>query len=90
MTKLKVIFIILLIVVVAFSAGLFAYLSGIGAVDSDDTEDVTVTIPQGSGASAIVAILDDAGLVKNTTFAKINARIGGYNSLQANTYVFNP
>ena len=89
MTKLKVIFIILLIVVVAFSAGLFAYLSGIGAVDSDDTEDVTVTIPQGSGASAIVAILDDAGLVKNTTFAKINARIGGYNSLQANTYVFN-
>ena len=89
MTKLKVIFIILLIVVVAFSAGLFAYLSGIGAVDPDDTEDVTVTIPQGSGASAIVAMLDDAGLVKNTTFAKINARIGGYNSLQANTYVFN-
>ena len=89
MRKLKVLFVILLIVVVAFSAGLFAYLSGIGAVDSDDTENITVTIPQGSGASAIVGILDDAGLVKNTTFAKINARIGGYDSLQANTYVFN-
>ena len=89
MSKLKVLFIILLIVVVAFSAGLFAYLSGIGAVDSDDTEDVSVVIPQGSGASAIVEILDDAGLVKNPTFAKINARIGGYDSLQANTYIFN-
>ena len=89
MGKLKAVFVILLIVVLAFSAGLFAYLQGIGAVDSNDKENVVVTIPQGSGASAIVEILDDAGLVKNKTFAKINARIGGYNSLQANTYVFN-
>ena len=89
MGKLKALFIVLLIIVAGFSAGLFAYLSGIGAVDSDNTEDVAVVIPQGSGASAIVAILDDAGLVKNPTMAKINARIGGYNSLQANTYVFN-
>ena len=89
MSKLKVLFIILLILVAGVSAGLFLYLSGIGAVDSNDKEDITVTIPEGSGASAIVEILDDAGLVKNPTFAKINARIGGYNSLQANTYVFN-
>ena len=89
MGKLKVFFVILLIVVVAFSAGLFAYLSGIGAVDPDNKEDVSVVIPQGSGASSIVAILDDAGLVKNTTCAKVNARIGGYDTLQANTYIFN-
>ena len=89
MGKLKALFIILLIIVVGFSAGLFAYLSGIGAVDSSNKEDVTVVIPQGSGASAIVAILDEEGLVKNPTMAKINARIGGYNSLQANTYIFN-
>ena len=76
MGKLKALFIVLLIIVAGFSAGLFAYLSGIGAVDSDNTEDVAVVIPQGSGASAIVAILDDAGLVKNPTMAKINARIG--------------
>ncbi|MGX8773747.1 MAG: endolytic transglycosylase MltG [Bacillota bacterium] len=88
MGKLKVVFVILLILVVGLSAGLFAYLSGIGAVDPDDNEAVTVTIPQGSGASAIVEILNDEGLVKNMTFAKINARIGGYDSLQANTYVF--
>ena len=89
MGKLKALFIILLIIVVGFSAGIFAYLSGIGAVDPDDTEDIAVVIPQGSGASAIVAILDENGLVKNPTMAKINARIGGYNSLQANTYLFN-
>ena len=88
MGKLKAIFVVLLIVVVALSGGLFAYLNGIGAVDPGDEESVAVTIPQGSGASAIVEILNDEGLVKNMTFAKINARIGGYNSLQANTYVF--
>jgi len=89
MSKLKGLFIVILIVVVAFSGGLFAYLSGIGAVDPGNKEDVTVVIPEGSGASAIVGVLDEAGLVKNSTFAKVNARIGGYNSLQANTYVFN-
>ena len=88
MGKLKALFIVLLIVVLAFSAGLFVYLNGIGAVDPDDDENISVTIPNGSGASSIVAILDDAGLVKNSTMAKINARIGGYNTLQANTYVF--
>ena len=87
--KLKAVFIILLILVVGVSGGLFAYLSGIGAVDPDDTDDVTVTIPQGTGASAIIQILDEAGLVKNPTFAKVNAKIGNYDSLQANTYVFN-
>lgn len=89
MSKLKGLFIVILIVVVAFSGGLFAYLNGIGAVDPGNKEDVTVVIPEGSGASAIVGVLDEAGLVKNSTFAKVNARIGGYNSLQANTYVFN-
>ena len=44
MTKLKVIFIILLIVVVAFSAGLFAYLSGIGAAQLLSTAGAAVTL----------------------------------------------
>lgn len=88
-SKLKHILIILGIVVVLLTAGLLVYLSGIGAVDSKNDKDITVNIPSGSGASAIVAILDEEGLVKNKTFAKIHVRIGGYNSLQANTYIFN-
>ena len=88
MSKIKAIVIILIVLIVICTSGLIVYLNGLGAVDKSDKEDVSVTIPNGSGASYIVAILDDAGLVKNTTCAKINARIGGYDSLQANTYIF--
>ncbi len=68
---------------------LFAYTIGLGPVNPKDDQDITVTVPSGSGASSIVYILDEQGLVKNKLCAKINARIGGYNTLQANTYVFN-
>lgn len=86
--KFKVIFIIAIVLVVIITGGLFFYLSGLGAVDSKNEEPITVNIPSGSGASYIVEILDENGLVKNKTCAKINARIGGYDSLQANTYIF--
>lgn len=65
------------------------YTMGLRAVEPGSSEEVVVDIPNGSGASAIVEMLDEAGLVRNKTCAKINARIGGYKSLQANTYVFN-
>lgn len=64
------------------------YTMGLRAVDPSNEELMVVEIPSGSGASAIVDILDNAGLVKNKFCAKINSRIGGYNSLQANTYLF--
>ncbi len=86
--RFKLILIILAAVVVLLTGSIVVYLNGIGAVDSGNDETVTVEIPQGSGASAIVDILDENGLVKNNTMAKIHARIGGYDSLQANTYMF--
>ena len=86
--KFKAIFIIAIVLVVIITGGLFFYLSGLGAVDSNNEDPITVNIPTGSGASYIVEILDENGLVKNKTCAKINARIGGYNTLQANTYIF--
>lgn len=86
--KFKIIFIIAVVLVVVITGGLFFYLSGLGPVDSKNDEPVTVNIPTGSGASYIVEILDENGLVKNKTCAKINARIGGYDTLQANTYIF--
>ncbi len=89
MKKLKVLLIIFLVLVIGLTGGLFVFVAGLGAVDPSDESDVQVEIPEGTGATSIVYILDDAGLVKNTTFAKINARIGGYSSLQANTYIFN-
>ena len=87
--SLKGVVIVALIVVAAFTGAFVYYLNGIGAVDSSNKDDVLVTIPNGSGASSIVYILDENGLIKDMNCAKVNARIGGYNSLQANTYVFN-
>ncbi len=82
---------VLLILILALLVGAGGYYTiGLRPVDPGSEEKVIVEIPNGSGASAIVDILDDAGLVKNKTCAKINSRIGGYNSLQANTYVFSP
>ena len=87
--SLKGVVVLVFIIVVAFTGGLLYYLNGIGAVDSSDNSDVIVDVPSGSGATAIVYLLDEQGLIKNMNCAKVNARIGGYNSLQANTYIFN-
>ncbi len=84
---IKAVLVILLLVVAVVAGFFLMYLNGIEAVDPDDTEQVTVEIPSGSGASYIVDILDENGLVKNKTFAKINTKIKGYDSLQANTYL---
>ena len=82
---------VLLILVLAILVGAGGYYTlGLRPVDPTSDEKVIVEIPNGSGASAIVDILDEAGLVKNKFCAKVNSRIGGYNSLQANTYVFSP
>ena len=86
---MKKILVLLILIVAVITGGLLWYLSGLGPVDSTNTDEVTVTIPEGSSASGIVDILNDEGLVKNRTCAKINARIGKYTSLQANTYLLN-
>ena len=80
-SRIKMLVIILAVLVVLITGGAAAYLHGIGAVDANSDETVTVTVPSGSGASAIIDILDENGLVRNKTFAKIHARLGGYDSL---------
>lgn len=88
-SRFKIILIALIIAVVVITGGSVLYLGGLGAAAPSDTEAVTVEIPEGSGASYIIEILDQSGLIKNKTCAKIHARIGGYDSLQANSYIFN-
>ena len=80
---------LLIIILALLVAGGGWYTLGLRAVDPGNTDDIAVEIPNGTGASMIVEILDDAGLVRNKTCAKINAKIGGYNNRQANTYLFN-
>lgn len=82
---------LILILILAVLVGFGGYYTmGLRPVDPTSEEEVIVEIPSGSGASAIVDILDDAGLVRNKFCAKINSRIGHYNNLQANTYVLSP
>lgn len=78
--------ILVLAILVAFGG---FYTLGLRPVEPGNEDDVVVDIPNGTGASQIVEILDEAGLVKNKLCAKINTKIGGYKSLQASTYVFN-
>lgn len=87
-SNLKAIFIVVLIAFIIITGGSFVYLNGLGPVDRSNEETISVLIPEGSGGSYIVEILDENGLVKNKTIAKIHVRIGGYDSLQANTYMF--
>jgi len=82
---------VLLILVLAVLVGAGGYYTlGLRPVDPGSEEKVVVEIPTGTGASAIVDILDESGLVKNKFCAKVNSRIGGYNDLQANTYILSP
>ncbi len=81
------IFVLILAILVGFGG---YYTMGLRAVDPGSEEKVVVEIPNGTGASAIVDILDDDGLVQNRFCAKINARIGHYDNLQANTYILSP
>ena len=81
--------VLVLILAILVGAGGY-YTMGLRAVDPSSEEEVVIEIPSGTGASAIVDLLNDAGLVRNRLCAKVNSRIGGYNSLQANTYIFSP
>lgn len=89
MTKTKILILILLIIVVGIAGVMFTYFNGLRAVDPNDKTEITVTVPEGTGANAIIDQLDEADLVKDPLVAKINARLKGYDTLQANTYVLN-
>ncbi len=86
--KLCILLIACLILAVLIAAALITYNSGLGPADVGSDDPVTVNIPSGSGAAGIIEILDENGLIKNKTMAKIHVRIGGYDTLQANTYIF--
>ena len=87
-SPLKGLLILILLLAVAVGFG-GAYTLGLRAVEPGNEDPVVVEIPNGSGASMIVEYLDEAGLVRRKFWAKVNSKLGGYNSLQANTYVFN-
>ena len=87
--KVGCLWLIVLILAVLVGFGGY-YTMGLRPVDPGSEEKTIVEIPNGTGASAIVDILDDAGLVRNRFCAKVNTRLGHYDNLQANTYILSP
>ena len=85
--KTLLIFSVILVFIIIV-AGIVFYSNGIGAADKNDGELININIPNGTSASQIIEILDENGLIKNKLCAKIKMKIGGYDSLQANNYVF--
>ena len=88
MKNKKIIGIISGIAVVLIVAMIVFYNVGISSASSKD-EEVIVTIEQGSTASQMLDVLDEAGLVKNKLCGKIFLKLNHYDNLQANTYVLN-
>ena len=88
----KIILIIFaVLIVLGIAAGLFAwnyYKEGIAPV-SDKSKEVIVTVESGSGYYQIIDALNEAGLIKNTTMAKVYVKVFAPDNLQANTYVLN-
>ena len=84
----KVITIAVAVAIVILIIGMLFYFSGIGAADKNDDELVAINIPHGTGASQIIEMLDENGFVKNKFCAKVHVKLGGYDSLQANNYIF--
>lgn len=85
----KILILLVLIIVVGCGCGYLFYNSGIGAVSADDNEEIVVEIEQGSGAYAVIESLNQAGLIKNSTCAKMFVKLNSPESLQANTYLLN-
>ena len=80
----KGIWIFILILAILVAGGGW-YTLGLRAVEPGSEEEVVVEIPQGTGASMIVEILDEAGLVRNKTCAKLKSKAGKSNYTDNNS-----
>ena len=68
------------------------FLGSLGkALDSDNTETVSLTIESGSGTGTIANVLVEKGIIDNVNEFKLWSRIKGYDSqYKAGTYTLSP
>lgn len=84
------VFLLALLVFVIAAAGIAygIFQAGTGAV-SEDSSEIIVSIENGSGYYQIIDTLDEAGLIRNKTAAKLYVKLFAPDNLQANTYILN-
>ncbi len=81
-----IIIVLTVLILLCAAGGFMMFNSGIGAV-SAESEEVVVNVANGSGYYQIIDALDEAGLIKNKTMAKVYVKVFAPDNLQANTYV---
>ncbi len=85
------IFISLIIIIGGTAVGGYLYVnSALKPVDPDDTKPVNVEIPIGSGVTSIGKILEEKGIVKNSTVFKYYVKFNNESGFQAGSYDLTP
>ncbi|MGG3915602.1 endolytic transglycosylase MltG [Rossellomorea vietnamensis] len=85
--------VILCLVIIIGGTAIGGYLyvnSALKPVDPDNTKTVKVDIPIGSGVSSIGKILEDKGIVKNSTVFKYYVKFNNEAGFQAGSYDLTP
>ena len=89
--KKKILIAVICVAVIIVAGGGF-YITGLGkALDSNDTQTVSVIISSGSSTGQIGQILEEEGIISSADKFKIWSRIKGYDSqYKAGTYTLSP
>ena len=74
----KTTFVILIILIAIIVSLLFGFLNLDRPLDSSDTAEVTIVIPEGAGTSNIANILEENNLIDSAFKFKILSKVKGY------------
>ncbi len=90
MSSAKKTIIILIAILVLAVAGFFAFLTlQSRPVDSSDSEQIIVEVPQGSSTAQIATLLEDQGLIRSSFVFRLQSKIKGNDgNYQAGWYAF--
>ena len=95
MKKGLIIFLVIILILVAFVIGTFFYLkhwynSNLKAVNTPENgKEIRVEIKRGIGSAGIAEVLEKNKVIKNADVFKIYVKLNKINNLQAGKYVFN-
>ena len=89
---MKKVLIALLLIIAVGAAGCLFFMSNIDKPkDPESTEEISVTIPEGTGASAIGSILENNGIINSSLNFKVYLRLNHYEGvMKAGSYTLSP
>ncbi|PBB06815.1 endolytic transglycosylase MltG [Salimicrobium humidisoli] len=86
----SVLIVITIVLIVGVVGGYFYVSSALKPVDENDEEPVNVEIPSGSTNSEIASILEDKGVISNSTIFRFYTKFKNETGFQAGSYEFTP